>query len=331
MKFKQTLIVFVAICLPIISVADCYTSLRQKAIEAYNRGEYDRAKSTFQSAKEDCPDTPSNNDIDSWIQKCNSAKSRTRTFKANGQQFNMIFVEGGTFIMGATQGQTQSKMSLPVHEVELTSYYIAEKEVTQALWYAIMGTTLRDLRTLNCGNDYADKDDNKPNQPMTYMSWPECQEFCRRLNAILSEQLEGWSFAIPTEAQWEYAARGGKYSRNYKYSGSNNISEVGWTNLSISSDHIRAVGQKKANELGIYDMSGNASEWCYDWWLDHYPSAGRTFNPTGPTSGNGHVTRGGAWFQYQAGEVSSRSWEYDYQGKPARSSWVGLRLALVKK
>jgi formylglycine-generating enzyme required for sulfatase activity len=190
--------------------------------------------------------------------------------------FNMIRVDGGSFIMGATseQGRDDEK---PTHQVALSPYYIGETEVTQELWKAIMGSNPSIFKGSN--------------RPVEQVSWNDCQEFIQKLN-----QRTGRKFRLPTEAEWEFAARGGNKSRQYKYSGSNYIYDVAWfTDNSNGTTHD--VKTKQANELGIYDMSGNVWEWCQDWYdaLAYYNSNSPT-NPTGPTSGFARVDRGGSWF-----------------------------------
>jgi formylglycine-generating enzyme required for sulfatase activity len=209
----------------------------------------------------------------------------------NGKQHpgepEMVFVEGGTFTMGCTAEQDGDCWDdeKPAHQVTVKGFYIGRCEVTQAQWKAIMGTTVRQQR------DKADEDwdlyGEGDNYPVYYVSWDEAQEFISRLN-----KATGKKYRLPTEAEWEYAARGGKKSRNYKYSGSNSIDEVAW--YWDNSDHItHPVGTKSPNELGIYDMSGNVWEWCSDW-FGYYSSNSRT-NPTGPTTGSGRIFRGGCW------------------------------------
>ena len=190
---------------------------------------------------------------------------------------NMVYVEGGTFKMGATseQGSDAEIDEKPVHSVTLDSYYIAETEVTQAQWRAVMGTN----------PSYFTGD----NRPVEQVSWYEAREFCRRLS-----QLTGKRYALPTEAQWEYAARGGKKSKGYMYSGSNTIDDIAWY-YDNSSNTTLSVKQKQPNELGLYDMSGNVWEWCSDWWNSNYYSSSPSINPTGPTTGSNRVLRGGHW------------------------------------
>ena len=204
-----------------------------------------------------------------------SFELENKTFTVNGVSFEMIAVKGGTFTMGGTaeQGSGCDNDEKPTHNVTLSDYYIGKFEVTQELWKAVMGS--------NPSNWKGD------NLPVETVSWNDVQKFIEKLN-----QKTGANFRLPTEAEWEYAARGGNKSRGYKYSGSNNIGDVAWyTDNSGSKTH--QVGTKSPNELGIYDMSGNVWEWCQDWY-GNYSSSSQS-NPTGPTSGSRRVGRGGSW------------------------------------
>ena len=182
---------------------------------------------------------------------------------------NMVYVSGGTFIMGGDDSSDQ----MPTHSVTLSSYYICKYEVTQALWRAVMGSNPSNFK----GN----------NLPVENVSWYDCQTFIKRLNSYT-----GRNFRLPTEAEWEFAARGGNYSRHYKYSGSNYIDDVAWY-IDNSNKRPHPVGTKQANELGLYDMSGNVGEWCSD--RDGSYSSYSQTNPTGPNSGSFRVHRGGFW------------------------------------
>ena len=212
---------------------------------------------------------------------------------------NMVYVSGGTFIMGGDESSDQT----PTHSVTLSSYYICKYEVTQALWRAVMGS-----------NPSKFKGDNLP---VEQVSWNDCQTFINRLNSYT-----GRNFRLPTEAEWEFAARGGNYSRHYKYSGSNYIDDVAWYGDN-SSDRTHPVGTKQANELGLYDMSGNVWEWCSDWY-GSYSSYSQT-DPIGPNNGSNRMDRGGCW-----GNFAKRCRPaYRSYGTPGyRDHGRGLRLVL---
>ncbi len=230
---------------------------------------------------------------------------KTLSFTVNGVTFEMVYVEGGTFTMGATaeQGEDAFDNEKPAHKVTLDDYAIGKFEVTQALWTAVMGN-----------NPSRFKGDNRPTE---CVSWDDCQTFVKKLNG-----LTGKKFRLPTEAEWEYAARGGKKSKGYKYSGSNNIDEVAWY-YSNSGSQTHPVGTKKPNELGIYDMNGNVLEWCNDWYGDYSPTAAN--NPVGPSSGSYRVRRGGGWGDYAwYCRVSIRYWNYPGN----RGIGIGFRLVL---
>ncbi len=244
---------------------------------------------------------------------------KNKTFTVKGVTFTMVAVKGGTFTMGATseQGSDAEDDEKPTHQVTLSSYYIGQTEVTQGLWTAVMGTTVSQQR------DKADTSlplfGEGDNLPMYYISWEECQDFVRKLN-----ELTGKRFRLPTEAEWEYACRGGKKSRGYKYSGSNTIDDVAWYDGSRGSDSgAHPVATKSSNELGIYDMSGNVFEWCQDWAVS-YSSSPQT-NPTGAASGSYRVLRGGSWYCYA--RYCRSSYRFSY-GPGNRHDCHGLRLAL---
>ena len=219
---------------------------------------------------------------------------------------NMVKVEGSTFTMGATpeQGNDAYEYERPAHQVTLSDYYIGRYEVTQKEWQAVMGD--------NPSKFYGD------NLPVENVSWNDCQDFINKLN-----QLTGLKFRLPTEAEGEFAARGGKQSKGYKYSGSDNAKNIAWYEKN-SGSKPHQVGTKEPNELGIYDMSGNVGEWCGDWY-GRYSSSAQT-NPTGPSSGSYRVRRGGSWL-YAAGRcrVSRR----DNYSPSLRYSNYGFRVVLV--
>ena len=258
---------------------------------------------------------------------CFKVVANSGRFTVNGVSFEMVRVEGGTFRMGATyeqegdaerdekpvpeqlatipslqEGDAESDEK-PVHSVTLSSYYIGKTEVTQALWQAVMGSNPSCFK----GSDL----------PVEDVSWNDCQKFIQKLN-----RLTGRNFRLPTEAEWEFACRGGNNSRGYKYSGSNNLGSVAWYNGN-SGGKTRPVGTKAPNELGIYDMSGNVWEWCSDWFANY--SSGAQTNPTGPLRGLIRVHRGGGCFDYAGGCRSS----YRFYNDPTfRYNNLGLRLAL---
>lgn len=230
-------------------------------------------------------------------------------FTVNGVSFNMVRVEGGSFMMGATpeQGEDSTVSEKPAHLVSLSAYHIGQTQVTQELWQAVMGKN---------PSEFADD----PQRPVERVSWYDCEKFISRLN-----QLTARHFRFPTEAEWEFAARGGNMSKGYKFAGSDNIDEVGWYFISIRKGvHSTCpVGRKKANELGLFDMSGNVYEWCQDWYGEY--SGLDLINPMGPEDGSSRIMRGGAW-DCSDGlcRVSCRS----YDGGWHSSHGIGLRLAL---
>ena len=226
-------------------------------------------------------------------------------FSIGNVRFEMVRVEGGTFTMGATaeQGSDADDDEKPTHQVTLSSYSIGKTEVTQALWQAVMGSNPSYFKGSNL--------------PVVDVSWEDCQAFITKLNA-----LTGKTFRLPTEAEWEFAARGGNNSRGYKYSGSNTLSNVAWyTDNSSSTTH--PVATKASNELGLYDMTGNVLEWCSDWYGSYSTSS--QYNTTGPNSGSYRVYRGGCWDRSAWWcRVSRRG----YNAPAGRYYFLGLRLAL---
>ena len=216
---------------------------------------------------------------------------------------NMMCVEGGTFTMGDGEN---------AHPVSLSSYSIGQTEVTQALWETVMGTN----PSANTANKQL---------PVTNISWYDCQEFIKKLN-----QQTGMRFRLPTEAEWEYAARGGQKSKGYTYAGSNDLKEVAWYNGN-SANTLHAVAQKKPNELGIYDMSGNAWEWCHDWHAP-YPTT-HQYNPLGPEVGKVvgkrylRVFRGGS-YGYEAAYLQNVFRDITGPEPNIGTGNLGLRLVL---
>lgn len=229
-------------------------------------------------------------------------------------QFDMAKVDGGTFTMGA-QSSSASQPNYdknadtdekPTHTVTLSSFYIGKTEVTQQLWYVVMGSYPNISSTYGRGDDY----------PVYNVTYSQCEQFIKKLNT-----LTGKTFRFPTEAEWEFAARGGVNSNEYKYSGSSTVGTVAWYG-SNASNKTHPVAQKTANEINVFDMSGNVWEWCSDWY-GNYTMSSQT-NPTGATSGPGHVIRGGAYNDAPTEcRVSVRS------NAAANSSFSTLGLRLV--
>ena len=240
-----------------------------------------------------------------------------RTFTVNGVSFTMVYVKGGTFTMGATGEQGDEDPyddEKPAHRVTLSDYHIGQTEVTQELWQAVMGSNPSDFRGSK--------------RPVECVSWDDCQRFINKLNSLTGER-----FCLPTEAEWEYAARGGQKSGGYKYSGSYILGNVAWYDDNAcdgvgedSPDYgTHDVATKSPNELGIYDMSGNVWEWCQDWYDGEYYSRSPQMNPQGPSSGSHRVFRGGSW------SLPARGCRVAFRGSNTpdiRFIYLGLRLAL---
>lgn len=238
---------------------------------------------------------------------------QVKEFTVGDVTFYMIHVEGGSFLMGATaeQGSDASSREKPVHQVTLSSYYIGETEVTQALWLTVMGNMPSNFTGMQL--------------PVEQVSWEDCQTFVAALNDLTGQQ-----FRLPSEAEWEFAARGGNESMGFKYSGSDNLPSVAWYSYNDSWD-VRGTGYygthpvatRNPNELMLYDMSGNVHEWCQDWY-GAYDSSDQT-DPAGPATGTTRVYRGGSWyFDEWFCRVSFRN-----SVSPSYTSYgIGLRLAM---
>ena len=222
----------------------------------------------------------------------------------------MKLEEAGTFQMGSTTGDSDEA---PVHSVTISKdYYMGETEVTQALWEAVTGYS-----PTSDGYSWSSKDGLGDNYPAYYISYEDVQSFITELNSLTGE-----NFRMPTEAEWEFAARGGNKSKGYQYSGSNTVGDVAWYSMNARSK-TRTVKTKAANELGIYDMSGNVWEWCSDWY-GKYNSRAQT-DPTGPTTGTNRVLRGGSWC---SSATYCRCAKRDKYTPSYRSYGFGFRLAL---
>ena len=229
-------------------------------------------------------------------------------FEVNGVPFDMQRVEGGVFVMGGTREQHRERIStdLPTHTVALDAYYIAPTEVTQALWKAIMPEWefIEEMYL--------------PNFPICYISWNDCQEFVRRLDSIT-----GMPFRLPTEAEWEFAARGGNRSLGYRFAGSNIIDSVSWY-LNNAGFRQHQVASRWSNELALYDMTGNLSEWCSDWYGRYH--LGTEPNPKGPENGKWKVLRGGHFGNCEDNLYLSRR---EFLDPNEATNYCGLRLALT--
>lgn len=218
---------------------------------------------------------------------------------------NMVRVVGGTFTMGATSEQVSDagKDETPIHVVTVYGFYISKYEVTQDLWAAVMG--------YNPSHYHGGL-----RHPVEMVSWNDCQVFINKLN-----QLTGYKFRLPTEAEWEYAARGGDESKNYKYSGSNSVYDVAWYKQN-SAGESHEVGIRVPNELGLYDMSGNVCEWCQDWFGEY--SETTQSGPQGPPDGHSRIVRGGGW---DIDASSCRTSYRNYLSPNTKLQSLGFRLA----
>ena len=255
---------------------------------------------------------------DSMMQAMEAEKAAAEEAATASQQNNssilnkllkdMAYVAGGTFTMGCTAEQADecNGSEKPAHQVILNAFFIGKYEVTQAQWYEVMGNNPSYFSGCN-------------NCPVEKVSWNEVQDFIRKLN-----QKTGKNFRLPTEAEWEFAARGGNQSRAYKYAGSDNINEVAWY-YDNAGNKTHPVGQKSPNELGLYDMSGNVWEWCNDWY-GNYTSTGDN-NPSGPVRGSYRVFRGGSW---NYGAIHCRSAYRINLSPDDRDNFIGFRLVSPK-
>ncbi|MCR5050246.1 MAG: formylglycine-generating enzyme family protein [Paludibacteraceae bacterium] len=229
-------------------------------------------------------------------------------YEINGVPFSMQRVEGGSFMMGATWEQSDRDIytNKPAHLVFLSPYYIATTEVTNALWRAVMP----ERETLN-PRGY-------PTNPMSYVTWHDCQEFVRRLDS-----LTGMPFRLPTEAQWEYAARGGQQMKETRFAGSAIADSVGWT-YPCAGNWTHPVARKQPNELGLYDMTGNVSEWCEDRYGPYQQYVQP--DPCGSDTGTFRIARGGSYDDCVANShLSVRRWF----APETSAGYIGFRLALT--
>lgn len=229
-------------------------------------------------------------------------------FQIGEVEFDMQRVDGGVFVMGGTREQHCEAVAtdLPTHTVSLDAYYIATTEVTQALWNTVMPDW------------YISNEWKTPTLPITDVNWYDCQEFIHRLDSIT-----GMPFRFPTEAEWEFAARGGNKSKGYRFAGGDKVGEVSW-GLDNAGFRTHSVGSREANELGLYDMTGNVSEWCSDWYGRYY--LGTEPNPQGAKDGEWKVVRGGSFDNCRENSYLSRR---EYYAPYEAMNYCGLRLALT--
>lgn len=250
-------------------------------------------------------------------------------YTVNGVTFKMVEVEGGTFMMGVDQ---QVGYAYPAHEVTLSTYSIGQTEVTQELWVAVMGSNpsyFNEYGNADVHSNHATWDAGiNLQRPVDCVNYGDCLAFCAKLN-----EMTGLNFRIPTEAEWEFAARGGNLTHGYEYAGSDSINDVAWWKETIPSSTLwtdgwgtQTVATKAPNELGIYDMSGNVEEWCYDWFASYSSTAEPLTNPTGPATGTQRAKRGGTCTNQYA--YSLIVYYRQPQNPDARGNTRGLRLAL---
>lgn len=247
--------------------------------------------------------------------------AQTKDYTVGNVSFKMIFVEGGAFTMGCTANEEEEIScwdgEKPVHKVTVSDFWLGETEVTQGLWREVMGLTISQQRDkfgpgmplYGEGNSY----------PMYYVSWDEAVAFCEKLNKILSDQLpSGYKFVLPTEAEWEYAARGGKKQKDNLLAGRTRSEYRG----------VPRVKSGYPNDLGLYDMSGSLFEWCADWYGEDYYSLSPVENPKGPDTGTERVSRGGCW-------SAEFEWQWVFRRASAtpddRAVHGGFRVALVRR
>ena len=221
--------------------------------------------------------------------------AKVTTYEVNGISLDMVEVEGGNYLMGEDNSTEADEK--PAHKETIATFQIGKTEVTQELWEAVMGTNPSNFT-------------GEENLPVEKVSWTDCNTFITKLN-----ELTGKNFRLPTEAEWEYAARGGNKSQGYTYSGSNTIGDVAWTSEN-SSSKTHPVAQKQPNELGIYDMSGNVWEWTSDKYSSNYGSE---------RTSSDRVDRGGGW---RSTASNSRIARRSDNGESFTDNNLGLRLAL---
>ena len=306
MKRILTLLTIMVLSVGMVSAQTDGSKRKQKqTTTSQSSGAKKQTTTTTSKTKQNSSSQRSSSTSSSSKSNSSSSNNSSRQRILNELASNMVYVSGGTFTMGATseQGSDADGDEKPAHCVYVSSFYICKYEVTQELWQAVMGSNPSNFKGSR--------------KPVERVSWNDCKTFISKLNS-----LTGKHYRMPTEAEWEYACRGGSRSQGYKYSGSNYLNNVAWyTDNSGSTTH--EVGQKSPNELGLYDMSGNVYEWCSDWY-GSYSSSSQS-NPTGAYSGSYRVSRGGSWGSIARSCRSSYRSNIDPDG---RGHYLGLRLAL---
>lgn len=234
--------------------------------------------------------------VEAQIRKCNGGGSERNAVHKNytetalGINMKMIWVEGGSFMMGCTSDKNNCPPDATnVRNVTVDGFYIGMLEVTQSQWEKVVGTSVEQLYNECLNKDNTLKMSGRGNEfPMYYVDYSDVLKFCSNLS-----KKTGKKYMLPTEAQWEYAARGGNKPDRTNYPGSNVAEDVAWYKKN-SGGITHICGTKLPNSLGIYDMCGNVLEWCSDWYSEHYLNYD-TYNPTGPSSGEYRCVRGGSW------------------------------------
>ena len=286
MNRVRTIILFFSILsfTLIVNAQEDYDFYLQKARQRLAEGDCTRAEASYNTYKDMAHNT--NEEIEQLIEECKTGipivNEGDLAFTVNGISFIMKHIEGGAFWMGAQKDNPQGinydieaeNNESPIHHVTVGSFYMGETEVTQALWKAVMGTN----PSYYIGDDF----------PVDQVNWEDCQSFIRELNLVT-----GSHFRLPTESEWEYAARGGVSSRGLKYAGGSNIDDVAWYNNN-SGRTTHSVKIKSPNELGLYDICGNVLEWCQDWY-GNYDRVSQT-NPKDSSGGTCHILRGGSLY-----------------------------------
>ncbi len=344
------------ILLPFLGTAqNCYTLTSRKGDESFKNGQYQEAIKFWASARK-CSDKPQSDDLDGKISRATAAlKPKTVPLKPNAQtrskpkqdetaskprqettlpavykplpvvvepnkqttevaapkklnfSLQMLKIEGGTFDMGSND-PTHYADERPVHKVILRGYEMSKYEVTQQQWREVMNGFPEGFTNPNCDNC-----------PMIFVSWAEIQVFLTKLNAKT-----GKKYRLPTEAEWEYAAKGGKINSRYIYSGGNDLQKIAWF-ADNAEGKIKQVGLKKANDLGIYDLTGNVQEWCADFYSDTYYKLSGAENPENKQAAETHVVRGSAWNDTVE---DSRSTLRTSENPLTKSEKIGFRLVL---